>query len=369
MERSGLNVCRREGRHEHRDREKSAYEGHDSRFYPSWGNPPTAGPGPSCTPCRYSAELRYMRKGSGLVSSALVGALTLSACVADRSVEVGGTQERPSTTAGSPDGSPAVDERISDLSYLIERAESIHPRLYHGVARHRIQRTLGRIEARLHRLDRYDFMVEVMRLLALFGAQGGEAHTGLFPFEQSIPLSFLPVRLYLFPKGVFVVQGRKGLDRFVGSELTHIDGVPVDRIVERVTPLIARDNRHSLRARVPWLLAQMEVLRSLGITEGAAGATLRLRAPSGATVDEAVRAIPSEVFQEWAGVWHEMIPAGLPKDERVLTLARTDRDIWLEYLPEPNLIFLQYNVTLPDTSGVARRLRKLAREQDRKSVV
>ena len=79
-------------------------------------------------------------------------------------------------------------------------------------------------------------------------------------------LHLYPLRLYAFSDGLFVVASpRQGL---VGARLLAVNGVPVERIVSAVEPLVPRDNQWSRLARVPQWLVTAEVLAGLGLADG-----------------------------------------------------------------------------------------------------
>jgi hypothetical protein len=140
-----------------------------------------------------------------------------------------------------------------DVRFLAERMEALHPNLFHAVSREEFHAAAADLAQRAPTLDANELLVALMRFTALPGERDG--HTGIFPLdaEHGRPLHVFPIWIYDFPEGLFVVAetGRGGL---VGSRLLEIEGIPVERLVAGVRPLVPRDNEWSLRARVPTYL-------------------------------------------------------------------------------------------------------------------
>ena len=107
-----------------------------------------------------------------------------------------------------------------------------------------------------------------MRTTVLLGERDG--HSGIHPLHTGHrrPMHFLPVKLYRFPDGYWVVAeaGPYGL---VGTRLVAIDGVPMEVIEERARPLIPRDNEWTRLARLPEWITVTEVLHGLGLVPDA----------------------------------------------------------------------------------------------------
>ena len=85
-----------------------------------------------------------------------------------------------------------------------------------------------------------------------------------------------------FADGVYVVADLAG-GGHIGRRVTAIDGVPIESVVERVQPLIPRDNESTIRWLLPEYLVCAEVLRGLESSEGRRDLLVRRR--SEATLD------------------------------------------------------------------------------------
>ena len=83
------------------------------------------------------------------------------------------------------------------------------------------------------------------------------------------PFHFFPLRVHDFADGIHVVGELDG-EAHVGDRVVSIDDVAIEDVLERVEPLIPHDNDSTVRLLLPEYLVCAEVLRGLGIVEGAA---------------------------------------------------------------------------------------------------
>lgn len=263
----------------------------------------------------------------------------------------------PSRTGGG-------DNFVSDARFLVERMRSIHPKLFHSLSRTEFERAALDLEESALALDRDAFMVEVARFVASTSSEGRDGHTGVFIFDQSeeLDLEMLPLRLYAFSDGVYVVDALEPYRSLIGGELLSIGGIPIEDAIENVRPMISKDNDMTVLSRLPWFLVWMEALQVTEVLDPEVTPTMDIRIQDDQTVIQQVEPVPMEAYAEWADIWHPMIPARLPTDEQVLYLRNADKDIWLKYLRAEEAVYLQYNAVTVGTSSVARRLTELARK-------
>ena len=155
-----------------------------------------------------------------------------------------------------------------EITSLVEEMARIHPEVDHAVPMPRLRADAAALAERAPDLSRDELLVGLMRLTMLGDRDG---HGGIFLFDPSHtrPFHFFPLRLHDFADGIHVVADATGRG-LVGRKVTAIDGVPVADVVERVRPLIPHDNASTIRLLLPEYLICAEVLRGLGIVDGAA---------------------------------------------------------------------------------------------------
>ena len=184
------------------------------------------------------------------------------------------------SSAAQPAADPAV---AADVRKLAAEMERIHPNLFHSVSRAEFRGAVDELVARLPELERDQLLVELMRIVAMTGERDG--HMGLFPLvSHARPLHLLPIRVWAFPEGMFVLASPERPD-LVGTRLVAVEGRPVDEVAALVRPLVTRDNESSLILRLPEFMITGEILHGLGIAPDAARVRLIVERPNGERVD------------------------------------------------------------------------------------
>jgi hypothetical protein len=242
---------------------------------------------------------------------------------------------------------PAAERDVRALADTMERS---HPDLYASTPRARFRAQAAALARRAPSLTRPQLVVGLMRLVALAGPRNG--HTAIYPFDQHPrPLHVYPLRLYAFPTGLHVVAA-PGHVEIAGARVTSIDGAPIDRIVEAVRPLVARDNASSFLDFMPEYVVTEEVLVGLGLTDGG-GAQIELGDGRSVSLDPV--SAPS-----FSSIGSVLAPLQRPTGSQPLWLRHPDRTQWLTTLSGGRAAYLGYRMTTDETWTVSRRLLRLA---------
>ena len=167
---------------------------------------------------------------------------------------------------GSEAAAPTPLQR--EVTELVERMAQLHPEVDHEVPLAELRAEAADLAERAPAISRDELLVGLLRLTTL-GERDG--HGGIFLHDPSHakPFTFFSLRVHDFADGVHVVADLAG-GAHVGKRLTAIDGVPIAKVIEAVKPLIPRDNASTIRLLLPEYLVCAEVLRGLGIVQGAA---------------------------------------------------------------------------------------------------
>jgi Peptidase family S41 len=155
-----------------------------------------------------------------------------------------------------------------EIRGLVDDLVAFHPDVDHQVPLRELRAEANDLAARAPELSRDELVVGLLRLTTL-GERDG--HGGIFLHDpaHTRPFHFFPLRVHDFADGVHVVAEPDGTGH-VGKRVLSVDGVPIDDVVERVKPLIPHDNDSTVRLLLPEYVVCAEVLRGLGIVEGAA---------------------------------------------------------------------------------------------------
>ena len=230
---------------------------------------------------------------------------------------VSSAQARPSAPA-------TFAQDVRELGATIEQ---IHPDPFRSVSRRRFEAEVNALAGRASSMSRDELLVGVLRVIALLGPRNG--HTGLFPGDPSHAreLHLYPLRLYEFADGLYVVDA---VDRsLIRDKVVAIEGMPVAQVLERVDPLVPRDNDSSLRGLAPHFLLTAEILGGLGIVDGAQSADFTFERPGGERVDVSLASVPaSQYVSTFADALYGHYPSILPYAAAPLYLSGSARPMW-----------------------------------------
>ena len=263
---------------------------------------------------------------------------------------VSSAQARPSATA-------TLAQDVRELGATIEQ---IHPDPFRSVSRRRFEADVNALAGRAASLSRDELLVGVLRVIALLGPRNG--HTGLFPGDPSHTreLHLYPLRLYEFTDGLYVVDA---VDRsLIRGKLVAIEGMPVGQALERVDPLVPRDNDSNLRGLAPHFLLTAEILDGLGIADGAQSADFTFERPGGERVDVSLASVPaSQYVSAFADALYGHYPSILPHAAKPLYLSGSARPMWTRTLAGGRAVYMAFNSVRRPTPGFLRALGRLVR--------
>jgi Peptidase family S41 len=266
-------------------------------------------------------------------------------------------QARPSASLTAAD----------DVRELGKSLEQLHPDPFRSVSKQRFTAEVSSLAQRAGTLSRNEVLVGMLRVIALLGPRNG--HTGLFPGDShTSALHLYPVRLYHFADGMYVVDA---IDRsLVGRRLVAVEGVPTERLLELVEPLVPRDNASNLRGLLPHFLLTAEVLDGLGVVDGIAGADFTLQRRDGARSDVALAPVAARRYtSRFADPMFGHNPSILPGASRPLYLSGSARPLWARTIANGRAVYVGFNSVRTPTPAMLRKIERLVKAKGVRRVI
>ncbi len=179
-----------------------------------------------------------------------------------------------------------------------------------------------------------------------------------------LKFTWLPVLLYAFPDGLYVVRSDEAHQALLGRRLVAIDGVDSKTVFDRVASATSFASPAEALWTVPIRVSDSLLLHGLGIAKTADRAVLTLVNAKGHREDVSLA----------AGDWNPRakLPAP-PKGEAPLFLRQPQESHWAEYWPQLATTYVQFNQVAPDPDedlrAFALRLRKLLADTGSRNVI
>jgi hypothetical protein len=221
----------------------------------------------------------------------------------------------------------------SDLAALVGEMRRLHVNLDDAIPRRELDNLVANIHANIPILTDQEIVFEFMKLVG----RTGSGHNLIIPTNGAKgSFSRLPIELYWFSDGLFVVAAADGFEQYIGNEILSIGGTPIRDALDKTAILNPRDNEMQHLWLSPYYVSLPDVLKGLEIIDDVKAVPLKMIDRAGRTIDVTLSGT------QWT---FQGFPK-LPKQkggEQPRYLKKSDQLFWMEILPEHNAIYLQFN--------------------------
>ncbi|MDB4914153.1 MAG: hypothetical protein JWM95_1797 [Gemmatimonadetes bacterium] len=175
-------------------------------------------------------------------------------------------------------------------------------------------------------------LVEINRMLATLH----QGHTGMWSVAPGsrLRLTKLPLQLYAFPDGIFVVDASEKHRDLIGARLVSIEKTQAERALARVNELQSVDGDMEYLQGGALMLAEVQVLRGLGIMYSDTTVSVGLQMRDGRHEERSLSVEPI--------TGREKLPPP-PSVPTPLYLTRLESNYWAEPLPDHDALYVQLN--------------------------
>jgi len=165
-----------------------------------------------------------------------------------------------------------------------------------------------------------------------------DGHAGVgWPKDNAEMSALLPVDLFMFAEGLYVIGAGPGCEHLLGAKVEKIGGLSTDEAMAALDPIMARDNDHWLTWRFPQLVRRTGILAALGIDHA-----LTVRLADGTSDEVRLQAEPTEFRPDrYPPGWVALIDT--VGQSRPLHLRNRELPFWFEYRPDDDLVYFQFN--------------------------
>jgi hypothetical protein len=151
-----------------------------------------------------------------------------------------------------------------DLRTLGTELPRRHKNAFARLAKADWDAAVARLDARLPQLRRHEVIVEFMRLAAMVR----DGHTGLNPdFEERTGFHRLPIRLYDFADGLFIMAADSAHRELAGARVIRIGHATAAAAMDSASRVVPHEGANWARFRAASLLTIPEVLAALRLSD------------------------------------------------------------------------------------------------------
>jgi tetratricopeptide (TPR) repeat protein len=243
-----------------------------------------------------------------------------------------------------------------DLAFLVSEITRLHY-VYRSQPLHSdFKADASALDESIPKLSDAQITVRLQRLLARLG----DGHSISYCLGGKRPLPRLPIRVYLFADGLFVVGAPDEYRRLVGRRVERIGDMDALDAVAHIAPYVSQDNPMFVKAIGMYLLLSPDFLQAAGVVADAREVTLTFDDGRGGR--EKVRLRPEPPGELVKTLRPSELP-GAPPPPRYL------RDVsdpyWFEPLPDHDAVYFAFNaVTDKQGESIADFALRLQRSLD-----
>ena len=216
------------------------------------------------------------------------------------------------------------------LDFLYEELPKRHKNLYFDISETDYLDSIRALKRAVPGLDNDEIKVRIAQIVASVG----DAHTSI-----NIPVYYLcPLEFYWFSDGIYSINTSKTDETLLYKKITHIDGMEIEKVIEKLSTIISHENQSYLKSLLPKYLPAIQLLYGLKIARKVNGLTLTFQNEKGDQEDRFVNSYP---FNEYA---LQLQPNRINISEDKLPLYRKNsgQNYWMEYMEEAKTLYFNY---------------------------
>jgi tetratricopeptide (TPR) repeat protein len=242
---------------------------------------------------------------------------------------------------GRPDTSKWTRETgwAKDLDFLREEVVRLNPEYRDRPLPEGFGRIQGELKRDIASLSDEQLYFGMMRMLATLR----QGHVTLYAFHDE---HFLPLRLYAFPEGLFVIGAAAEHQALVGARIVRVGQLPAAEALRRVAEAQSVDAPMEYLWIAPMALTQTSALKGMGAIDRTDRVALVLEMPDGKQRTLDLPTTATQPVRTPADRPDKLIaPAGVPAP---LFLAESRQAHWEKPLPDQDALYVQVNNMMGD---------------------
>jgi hypothetical protein len=229
-------------------------------------------------------------------------------------------------------------KRAEVLDFLYKELPKRHANLYFNINETDYLESIQSLQKALPDLESHEFNVRAAEIVASVG----DAHTSV-----NIPVYYLcPLEFYWFSDGIYCINTSKPYERLLYKKITHIDGMPIELVIEALTRIISHENHSFLKSLLPKYLPAVELLYGLKIAHEVNGLTVAFLNEKEGQEECFVNSYPFREYMEQLQANRSIAP----EDKLPLYRKKPGQNYWMEYIDDAKTLYFNYRAC-KETAG------------------
>ena len=233
----------------------------------------------------------------------------------------------------------STKEWKQDLVFLQETIHRDYPFLFKKTTADEFDAALRKLQWELPEMEEHEIVVGLARLVASFkyGHTALRFRSGHFEYHK------IPWNLYRFNDGIFVEGVQQEFEALLGGKVISIEGVPVEKAVEMIRPVVPAENESFFKGYGLAYLSIPEVLHAQRVTKELKSEFAVEIEKEGKRSVHSISAVPADDFPIQYGFTQNRdgwISVRKP-DSTPLYLKQLGKKYFFEYLSEQKTVYVR----------------------------
>ena len=235
-----------------------------------------------------------------------------------------------------------------DLRFLQQTVHKDYPFLFKKTTALDFDNAVDSFYDAMPKMQDHEILVGFAKIVAMFKY----GHTRVGFREGPVLYHKLPLNLYQFPDGMYIIGAPKDYEAIVGAKITAVEGMPIEQALKAIYPVVPVENSQFFKAYGGIYLAIPEVLHAQGITKSLQKEINFSLEKDGKTFNSVINAtdnleIPTQYGElkpdsDWIGVRDQ--------SKNPYYLKNLDKIYYYEYLPDQKTIYVRHSQIQDDPS-------------------
>jgi hypothetical protein len=151
----------------------------------------------------------------------------------------------------------------TDIEFLKKELPARHTDFFSIRTQEEFEKELNEIISKLEYLDDEEIIFALQQVIASFG----DSHTHVDYSKLFIPKKNLPIKLYWFKKGLYIIETSNANKSLLGKRITAINKYSVSQICDSLKTVFTVDNEAIVKIFVPELIKNKDLLEYFGFVK------------------------------------------------------------------------------------------------------
>lgn len=151
---------------------------------------------------------------------------------------------------------------VADIDFMAKELPEKHCNFYSKRDKNEWLTSLEQLKASGTKSD-FENAMRLQQIVASFG----DSHTNIGFTQLSDRNKQLPLYLYWFSDGIYVIETTRENGSILGKRIVGINGVPLETVIDSLSTLVVSDNEAIIKGAVPKFLPRIEILEAFGFVK------------------------------------------------------------------------------------------------------